>query len=545
MEFLWNQLCLEPHHQYFLKNIYKIMKSLLSLIVNATQKRVSYLRCTHVYLQKLFPTNAWFSTQKFDSFAKVAGKIVEQVMAGNPASFVLDRVHKITLDLIRVRVISYIEKGDVSLDTVRTQLQTEFEQLRDQLNKQMIKDLLSAETNIRTAMCFVNSGDSANAQRYFFAADQNATEAFTVVPDFEMKVLSIRIRILAQLHLCEYFTDSCNTNALRAVCSDLLQQILDTTEVQFALREEVLPSKSFFSMITGGTGSRSKRLSILSQVAELSTSVYALTGANIDIREAKSGTNVTLQRKTLTQSCSSTLSSLAVAEGRLFSGSYDGTIKVWDLNTLTEVGTLAGHTDGVLSLAVAEGRLYSGSYDKTIKVWDLNTLTEVGTLAGHTSSVAALAVAESKLYSGSTDKTIKVWDLNTLTEVGTLAGHTDGVLSLAVAEGRLFSGSYDKTIKVWDLNTLNEVGTLTGHTMGVDAFTVAVGCLYSRSSYNTIKVWDLSTMTAVGVFTGFTTYGVSALSVAEGRLYVGTYAKTIEMWPDVRCLLPGKVVLHI
>ncbi len=60
--------------------------------------------------------------------------------------------------------------------------------------------------------------------------------------------------------------------------------------------------------------------------------------------------------------------SLAVSGTRLFSGSYDYTIRVWDLETMAKEATLRGHTDAVRTLAVAGGKLFSGSYDGTVKV---------------------------------------------------------------------------------------------------------------------------------------------------------------------------------
>lgn len=58
---------------------------------------------------------------------------------------------------------------------------------------------------------------------------------------------------------------------------------------------------------------------------------------------------------------------LAVANGRLFSGSYDGTVRVWDVETLTCLKTLAGHTGPVRTLVCSAGHMFSGSYDKTVR----------------------------------------------------------------------------------------------------------------------------------------------------------------------------------
>ena len=42
--------------------------------------------------------------------------------------------------------------------------------------------------------------------------------------------------------------------------------------------------------------------------------------------------------------------------------------QVWSLETLGRVKTLTGHTDAVRALAVSNGRLFSGSYDGSVKV---------------------------------------------------------------------------------------------------------------------------------------------------------------------------------
>ena len=49
------------------------------------------------------------------------------------------------------------------------------------------------------------------------------------------------------------------------------------------------------------------------------------------------------------------------------------TIKIWDLEVAKETITLRGHTGPVNSLALSDDdrRLFSGSDDHTVKVWDL------------------------------------------------------------------------------------------------------------------------------------------------------------------------------
>jgi WD40 repeat protein len=66
---------------------------------------------------------------------------------------------------------------------------------------------------------------------------------------------------------------------------------------------------------------------------------------------------------------------------RAVSASYDKTLKVWDLESGTELRTLDGHSDAVKAVAVsADGRLtVSASRDNTLKVWDLERGAKVAT----------------------------------------------------------------------------------------------------------------------------------------------------------------------
>jgi WD40 repeat protein len=67
-----------------------------------------------------------------------------------------------------------------------------------------------------------------------------------------------------------------------------------------------------------------------------------------------------------------------------------------------------------LALSADGRRLYSGSFDSTTKVWNLETGEETLTLRGHASVVTSLAVSADgkQLFSGGSDG-IKLWDLET------------------------------------------------------------------------------------------------------------------------------------
>ena len=96
----------------------------------------------------------------------------------------------------------------------------------------------------------------------------------------------------------------------------------------------------------------------------------------------------------------------------------------------------------------------SGSYDDTIKFWDVASWQLLHTLHGHSASVMSVAWSPdgTRLASGSSDNTIKIWDSASGHETVTLRGHTFTAQSVAWSPDgrRLASGSYDHTVKIWD-----------------------------------------------------------------------------------------------
>ncbi len=220
-------------------------------------------------------------------------------------------------------------------------------------------------------------------------------------------------------------------------------------------------------------------------------------------------------------------------DGRVISGSYDGKVKVWDLNSGQEQRTLSGHDRGVNALALTgDGRVVSGSYDSTVKVWDLKSGQEERTLSGHGDCVNAVALTgDDRVVSGSDDETVKVWDLKSGQEQRTLSGHGRGVNAVALTgDGRVISGSEDGKVKVWDLNGQEE-RTLSGHDCGVSAVALTGdGRVVSGSSDGKVKVWNLESGQEERTLSG---HGgeVKALALTgDGRVISGLYDGKVKVW---------------
>ena len=129
-----------------------------------------------------------------------------------------------------------------------------------------------------------------------------------------------------------------------------------------------------------------------------------------------------------------------------------GDSNLWCASTFQCVRVFEGHEDNVRVLTADSDFLYSGSWDKTIRVWDMRSLECVHVLEGHVEAVLALTVMDGHLISGSYDTTVRFWSTDTFNCVGKYEGHDDAVRVLtSTGEDAdcVYSGSYDGSIGFW------------------------------------------------------------------------------------------------
>ncbi|XP_043703930.1 protein JINGUBANG-like [Telopea speciosissima] len=203
------------------------------------------------------------------------------------------------------------------------------------------------------------------------------------------------------------------------------------------------------------------------------------------------------------------------AEGLIYTGSWDKTVKTWRVSDKRCVDSFVAHEDNVNAIVVnqEDGCVFTCSSDGSVKIWrrvygeSSHTLTM--TLKFQPSPVNALALSWSPnscfLYSGSSDGFINFWEKENgsgrFNHGGFLQGHRFGVLCLVAVERLVFSGSEDTTIRVWR----REEGScfhaclavLDGHTGPVRCLAaclemekVVMGFLvYSASLDRSFRVW--------------------------------------------------------
>ena len=141
----------------------------------------------------------------------------------------------------------------------------------------------------------------------------------------------------------------------------------------------------------------------------------------------------------------------------LASGSNDGTIRIWDTSTGTEMLSLPSDKFPALAISV-DGKILTSSTTDNIQLWDVSTGTQLKSLKVKDDLVTALAFAPNGkiLTGGSRDGTIQLWDIATGDKLSTLKGHTFPLRSLSFSpDGKtLASGSSDGAIFLWDLTSL-------------------------------------------------------------------------------------------
>ncbi|XP_074570115.1 zinc finger CCCH domain-containing protein 17-like [Curcuma longa] len=194
---------------------------------------------------------------------------------------------------------------------------------------------------------------------------------------------------------------------------------------------------------------------------------------------------------------------LTVGNGMLFAGTQDARILAWKFsaagNVFEPAASLSDHRLAVVSLVAGAMKLYSGSMDNTIKVWDLATFQCLQTLSGHTSVVMSVLCWDKFLLSSSLDNTIKVWvatDTGNL-EVAYTHEEEHGVLALcgmldAEAKPVILCSCNDNSIRVYDLPSFSERGKIYSK-QEMRAIQVGPGGLFfTGDGTGELKVWQWS-----------------------------------------------------
>ena len=201
---------------------------------------------------------------------------------------------------------------------------------------------------------------------------------------------------------------------------------------------------------------------------------------------------------------------LAPDDSRVYSGSKDGTVGVWDTETGRRIASLRdneavrGRKSHILSVAVSsDGRLLaSGGRDGLVRVWDAraNSAKQRGSplasYQGHRGYVSGVCFQQDshQLYSSGEDRLVKLWNCDELAYVDTLFGHQSEVLAVASCgtRERCVTSSADGTVRVWKIVDESQlVFRYSGASSNVDAVAVVNdNTMVSGAQDGRLSVWS-------------------------------------------------------
>ncbi|XP_032445523.1 apoptotic protease-activating factor 1 isoform X1 [Xiphophorus hellerii] len=143
----------------------------------------------------------------------------------------------------------------------------------------------------------------------------------------------------------------------------------------------------------------------------------------------------------------------------LITSSEDTTIRVWKWKS-GECKVLQGHKEQVrcfslLSDSANDSRLLSWSFDGTVKVWDIESGEKLQDIKAHQGAILSCHVSPDRCLFATTsaDKTTKLWSCESWQCVFTLRGHQDCVRSCRFSwdSKRLATGDDNGEIRIWSV----------------------------------------------------------------------------------------------
>uniref|UniRef100_A0A8C8S6I4 Neutral sphingomyelinase activation associated factor n=1 Tax=Pelusios castaneus TaxID=367368 RepID=A0A8C8S6I4_9SAUR len=199
------------------------------------------------------------------------------------------------------------------------------------------------------------------------------------------------------------------------------------------------------------------------------------------------------------------LSSCLILPGdtTVISSSWDNHIYFYSIAFGRLQDTLLGHDDAISKICWHDNRLYSASWDSTVKVWHCVPAEVLSTKRHHFELLAELEhdvsvntinlnAANAMLVSGTKEGTISIWDISTATVLHQLACHSGTVYDAAFSPDsrHLLSSGEDGCFKVIDVQTGMLISSMVSEQpqrcFKWDGHTVLSG-----SQSGELLVWDL------------------------------------------------------
>lgn len=227
--------------------------------------------------------------------------------------------------------------------------------------------------------------------------------------------------------------------------------------------------------------------------------------------------------------------------GRLMSGGSPNSLLLWDYENPIVATDLPGHSAPIWSVVISKdgSRAVTGSWDGSVKIWDLMSQTlinsfelrsgkvftvgyspdeesimvagrgfvsridsktgrEQWTFRGHHHFINAISISPDgeKIAFGGRDNTVQVLNAKNGEQTHVMRGHAHWINDVAFSDDSRFilSAAADKTVRVWDCDTSIQRAVLNGHHDSVNSAIFLKGSkqVISGGADGNILLWRLN-----------------------------------------------------
>ncbi len=213
-----------------------------------------------------------------------------------------------------------------------------------------------------------------------------------------------------------------------------------------------------------------------------------------------------------------------------------------------------GHKHMVESVSFSPDGYFalSGSFDETLRLWEVSSARCIRTFEGHMDYVLSVSFSPDGQFalSGSRcndTKALRLWEVASGKCLRTFEGHTGAVKSVSWSpDGRFaLSVSGDSTLRLWEVSSGKCIRTFKGHMGGVNSVSFSPDGRFALSGGNppglregeasvrekTLRLWEVSSGRCLRTFEGHTNDVTSVSWAPEGRFALsGGLAKTFRLW---------------
>jgi WD40 repeat protein/class 3 adenylate cyclase len=190
------------------------------------------------------------------------------------------------------------------------------------------------------------------------------------------------------------------------------------------------------------------------------------------------------------------VSSVLFVDGRLLAGGADGTVRIWDDETL--VGELGSHGAGVTAMALSPGGVLAvADRQGGVALWHADSREAAAEpIAADDNTIWGLAWSAdgTTLATASDDEVVQLWDVESRTLTGTLTPQPGGATgAVFLSDGATIATTGRKgSVYLWDVSEAVPLGDeLMGHEASVWRVVSLPGMRFATSSEDgTVRIWD-------------------------------------------------------